>query len=451
MIDYTMNTPPHIKIPNISSINNVLIVSLLVSFFVILNRSPLSFVFGEHSVYMGYFFICIGFYILITAILVRSNIPKFNRIDRAVLCYLLFLSLRALCMPDIRRSIVGLALYTGAVPVYCIVRAVRIKSGSLISVVFFAFIYLVSSTLIETAFGIQLGTTRVHVSRLSFFPHRLASTLGSSNHLSIFLPALCILLTAHLLNQKNRRSRAYALGVNFVSLFLVIGTSSRGGIIAYVVSLTLLWFFQKVYVENKRVSNIIAVSICIFVLLLLWFFCPQKSQLYSFLSSIFDPNEVGNSIRLIKYRAIINSVLSDLQTLLFGVGLGYMGNVVHLAGLPTYFELKGIGEYYGSESWLLKMLFETGLCGFVLFYRLLLRSVYYSHVFTLRSADRVERGIYLGILFCLILFLLRSFILQVFDIPIVLLFTWGGMGYLSRALSREHLGGKTLVRSSSYV
>jgi len=446
-----MNTPPHIKIPNISSINNVLIASLLVSFFVILNRSPLSFVFKEYSVYLGYIFIGVGFYILITAILVRSNIAKFNCIDRAVLCYLLFLSLRALCMLDIRRSIVGLALYTGAVPVYCIVRAVRIKSSSLISVMFFAFIYLVSSTLIETALGVQLGTTRIHVSRLAFFPHRLASTLGSSNHLSIFLPALAILLTAYLLNQKNKRCRLYALGVNLLSLFLVIGTSSRGGIITYVVSLTLLWFFQKVYVENKKVFTIVVVSISVFVLLLMWIFCPQKSELYSFLSSTFDPDEVGNSIRLIKYRAIINFLLSDLQTLLFGIGLGYTGNVVHLAGLPTYFELQGIGEYYGTESWLLKMLLETGVCGCVLFYLLLLRSVYYSYVFALRSAGRVEKGIYSGILFFLILFFLRSFILQVFDIPIVLLFTWGSMGYLSKALSRERLGGKTFIKGPNYV
>ena len=446
-----MDRPQHIRIPNVFSVNNVLSAFLLVSFLVILNRSPLSFVFKGHSVYLGYIFICVGFYVLVTVILIRTNIAKLNCIDRAVLYYLVFLSLRAMCMPDVRRSIVGLALYVGAVPVYCTVKAVGIKSRSLISVLFFGFIYLVSSALIETAFGIQLGTTRIHVSRLSFFPHRLASTLGSSNHLSIFLPALCILLTAYLLNQRNRRSLAYALGVNFVGLFLVIGTSSRGGIITYVVSLTLLWLFQRIYIEKKQVSHIVAVSIFIIVLLLLWIFCLQDSELYSFFSSVFDPDEAGNSIRLIKYKAMINSLSSDVRTFLFGIGIGYTGSVLHLAGLPTYFELNNIGEYYGTESSLLKVLLETGVCGLILFSLPFLRSVRFSYYMVLRSVDRVEKGIYSGILFFLILVLLRSLILQVFDIPVVLLFTWGSMGYLSKALSREQLNSKALVQTSRYV
>jgi len=452
LIKCGMDRRPYINTTDRLSMNNVLGACLLLSFFVILNRNPLSFVFKQHSVYLGYVFINFGFYILMTVVLVRNRIVKFNCIDRTLLCYLLFLSIRAVCMPEMFRSIVGFALYTGAVPVYFIVRSVKFKGTTLIAIMSCAFIYLISSASIEAAFWVQLGTTRVHVSRLAFFPHRLASTLGSSNHLSIFLPGLAILLTGYLLGRRSKRYQLYALALNVITLFVVIGTSSRGGLLTYLISLTLLWLFQRFHIQRKKSYNLVFVG-CIFILALLplWFFCLQKSELYSFLSSISDPNELGNSIRLIKYKAIINSLGSDLRTLLFGIGIGYTGSVVHLAGLPTYFQLRHIGEYYGTESSLLKVLLETGICGFILFSLLLLRSIYFSYVLLLRSANRVEKGIYLGILFFLILVVLRSVILQVFDIPVVLLFTWGSMGYLSKALSREHLNCKTPVKNSRYV
>jgi len=96
----------------------------------------------------------------------------------------------------------------------------------------------------------------------------------------------------------------------------------------------------------------------------------------------------------------------------------------------------------------LKLLLETGLIGLLLFYYLLFRGIHLCQLYVGKFTNNYDRGICLGILFVLVLFVLRSFICQVFDIPGVLFFTWGGVGWLSNMISKEQLVNRCKKRQA---
>jgi len=405
--------------------------------FVILNRNPLAWVFKGYAIYLAYLFIGFSFYIFATAALLSGKNIRFNSMDKFVLAYSFFLLLRAVATQQVYRSAVGLALYAGTIPIYWIFRFVNVPSSRLTKIAFLAFIYLVIFALLEIVLGVPLGPVHWYYSRLPLFPHRLSSTLGSSNHFSIILPTLAILLTSYLLNRPKRRI-AHIILLNLVTLFFTLGTSSRGGLLVYLASLVLLLFFQGACIKKKASLHYFSV---ILVILILFFgvFCSlqaKQGQLSSYIKSIFNIGEGDNQIRVQKYRLIYDFVSADPRTSLVGIGMGYTGNIVHLAGLPTFFQLQGLERFYTTESSALKLLLETGTIGLLFFYFLLFRTIRLCHLYAPKFIDSYDKGMFLGISCILTLFILRSLILQVFDIPGVLFLTWAGMGCLSNTISR---------------
>lgn len=412
---------------------------LFACLFVILNRSLLAWVFKSYSVYLGYIFVGFCFYMLVTSMLVNCKTIKLNSVDRFVLAYLIFLVLRALIAQELFRSVIGLTLYAGTIPVYWVMRFTKVQSEKLAKFLFWCFVYLVAFASLEIVLGVPLGPVHWYYSRLSFFPHRLSSTLGSSNHFSIILPAISIFLTACLLNKPGRRRMRMTILI-LVTLFFVLGTSSRAGILVYLASILLLFFFQGVYIKKKGfLRNFVLIMLMFIVFFVALSSLAVRRELGSYIRSTFDVTDWGNSVRLQKYRLILNVVRTNVVGSLVGIGMGYTGNIVHQAGLPTFFQLQGYESFYTTESSVLKLLLETGIVGLLLFYYMLFRTIRLCHLYAAKSADSYEIGICLGISCMLTLFILRSLILQVFDVPAVLLLTWGGMGWLSNMISRKRV------------
>jgi hypothetical protein len=389
-------------------------------------------------VYLGYLFVGFSFYLLATSMLVNRKDIELNLLDICVLAYSFFILLRALIAQELFRSALGLALYTGTIPVYWVMRFVKVRSDRLAAFLFLCFLYLAACASLEIILGAPLGPVHWHYSRLSFFPHRLSSTLGSSNHFSVMLPAIAIFLTGYLLNKPGKHAAQIVI-LNLTTLFFVVGTSSRAGILVYLVSMLVLRFFYLPYKDRKhRVRPVPFVAVTL-ILLLVALFLPEteKKELHSFVSSSVDMSEWNNSVRLQKYRCIMDIASGNVKTFSVGIGLGHAGNIIHRAGLPTIFQSYGLGEFYTTESSTLKLLLETGIVGLLLFYLMLFKCIRVCQCYGPRLNPVEYRGAFLGVAGVLTLVIFRSAILQVFDVPGVLLFTWGALGYVSGVIARE--------------
>ena len=146
-------------------------------------------------------------------------------------------------------------------------------------------------------------------------------------------------------------SRFYAYIYCFFSLFPILASASRSGILLSVVMIANGILYIRANLPKKNLSNklIVTMSLCLLILCLLLF----NNVIISQLDSIFFSRSGSNNTRFSLYQYSVQKMLD--KSPLFGCGIKET--------IPQF------GEHIplGSHSTYLGVLYKTGIVGFVIF------------------------------------------------------------------------------------
>lgn len=424
--------------------------SLILTFFTILNRDPLSYLFHNYSVILGGIFAFICLFTITLDLLKRGLIIRLHRlniVDELVYLYVFYLLVRALFSLDTARSCIGLILYLGFIPIYVAARISDIEVDKIQLGIISAFAYLTFFAFIQSFFSLSFGLMPVYSSLVPYFPMRVTSTLGSSLHFGAVYTALIITLTSWLATKRSIANYIALIALNLVGLFLILGTSSRGAFVMYVCSL----LFLLLNIKNKRVKVLLP---SVFLIIIIFAYLKYPDYFVGFaqrITSIIDLEEASSVGRIYRYKIIASLLGENPLWILFGSGLGYTGNIVKLFGMESIFKTTGLAGY-ATESYLLKLLLETGPIGLVLWYSIILITIKRSITSFHKESSSTNTWLYLGIASSLIGFCIYSFTLQLFEIPGVAFLTWFYIGFISKETRnvKNHGLSRKLSRTFRY-
>jgi len=303
---------------------------------------------------------------------------------------------------------------------------------TLISITILLSLFGILQTILDVPFG------HIPVQRFSFisiYPMRLSSTTGSALHLAVFIALLFPVIMNLAVHQKLTRSRIGLATLMAAMLFVLLGTQSRGAIIQLFISTgALLIVSRELRGYIKKRWPILAI---ILAFMIIAFPASIKTDIVKRVSSTLDfQHDVGNRLRVEHWNETIKNWRpnENFAAFLFGKGLGTTGNIVKYFGYDPFI----------TESYVLKILFEIGLVGlllFSLFYAAFL-AIGFNVSMNLR-AQSAYRIIVQGVFAALIGLACELFILQILDGPLIAAVFYIYISILSwvkrheRLLSRE--------------
>lgn len=409
--------------------------TLVFTIFAILNRNPLTYVFHEYSAILG----GVGMILCMTCLAIdfsvlrkkndRGNF-KLNVFDLLLLFFLIYMLGRSLFTIEMDRSLVGLLLYLGFIPSYLIARAVKISAKEIYFVTLGSFIYLTIFGYLQWMFAIPFGEMQMATSPSfsRFYPMRITSTLGSSLHFGIIYTLLLVFLNSKLLfsNQITKKNILIISFLNFFALLLIIGTYSRAAILLYLLTNFILLFFLPKKIKRRLLSIVFAILILGIIILFQLFPVYFEISLNRFLST-FDVNEPSNVGRFNRYKKILSLLIENPSRIIFGVGPGYTGNIMRVAGIESIFQREFGEEGVATESYPAKILLELGIIGLILFYLIFFEVIKQAIYYFKKNRD----WLFLSIPITLIGIFFHSLTLQSLEIPGVAFLFWFLIGLIS--------------------
>lgn len=412
----------------------ILLIGLLLAFVVILNRAFLSLVFSGWDLIIGNLILA-GWCIFLLPLVSRTTRLRINFIDLLVIVFSGWVLIRALFTEDFPlRPSVGVALYLGTLPAYVLARVVCLNWRHIRWAVWFTWIFLSLFALIELGLGRPLGDLPVYASRLPFFSHRLASSLGSSNHFSIAMTVALIFISAEcgvnmISGRRWVRSLLLATLANGTGLLLMFGAGQRAAIFVYLAALALLaLMLMRMTTLRKRVQILIVGAALIMLGLLA---IPEiasdpdsmVARLVNMQLTAFDLGERSNFERNDRYDIIIRFLSSHPGYIPVGIGVAWTDNFPYRVGLQTFFLRLNEPDYVTTESSFLKLWLELGIIGLAIWYSIMLIGILISLKLAFIESYNPARAAYFGMAVGLLSVVVRSVALQVFDVPLVQLFT----------------------------
>lgn len=413
----------------------LLLIGLMLALVTILVRAFLSLLLGGWELIMGGLVLA-AFSVFLLPRLLECTRIRINIIDALIIAFGVWVIVRALFTENFPlRPAVGIALYLGIVPAYVMARVVGLNWQHMRWAAWAVWLFLVLFAVLEISIGQPFGNLPLYTSRLPFFPHRLSSTLGSSNHFSIAMTVTMIFITAECaLNVANssRRLRALLIGlaVNGIGILLMFGAGQRAAVFVYLFILPLLALIVLKMTPGRRQWKLIVIG-GVVLIVSGWIVLRLTSDSDSFVSqlievqmSAFDESESSNFQRNDRYRIIMNFMGENVSAVLTGIGVAWTDNFPDRVGLQTFFARVNEVNYVTTESSLLKLWLELGIVGVALWYGTLLLVIALSLKLALGERYNLARATYLGMSLALLSVVARSAALQVFDIPLVQLFTF---------------------------
>ncbi len=398
-------------------------IALVLTTLRILNRGPLSYLYHEYSIMLG----GIGMLLLVIAFFADAYVYKkkggshqkdfkVTTTDVLVLLFVLWIVIRSILNPSSERFLVGSLLYFGFLPAYIYTRLYKIKPKEVIFFFSLVFIYLTFFGYFQWITAAPLSETLVRGSAISLYPMRIHATLGSNLHFGIIYTLSLFGVSIYTAIYKHKYLITILLQI--IALPLIVGTSSRGGMVLWAV-LALVLLIRLPW--KTMLSTILCGAL---LLVAVNTIAPQYTQsVFSHASSTTNTSEPSNDKRIGRYETIYNYLTAHPNVVLFGTGIGYTGNIVDSFGMTSLFNDSNI---YSTESYHLKLILEVGVIGLILFYALVF-NVLHNAWKKLRDPNRIN-WIFFAV-FCIVLgVFIHCITLQSLEIPMVAFMFWLAVG-----------------------
>lgn len=294
-------------------------------------------------------------------LLIKQKIPfKSERIKTLTIvyfCYLFMILISAIdsYWPD-KTFIVGLAslrFYLASLAIITVLKPHHFKL--LINIIAMFALFLAIDALIQYFLGFDL------IGRQSY-PGRLNGIFGE-DHAKLG-PLLALLFPFLLISLQNTKTWIRWIAV-LITLISVTLTGTRSAWIMLIFT-SIVYFFY--HIKQKRIQLIIKSTIATFILLLsLWFISPEFKQRIDRSFALFQGSEESIDFALANRLSIWKSSINMINAHpINGVGAhGFRKAYPKFAEKGDYWQQNG-GVGMHAHHWILEVLSETGLIGFLI-------------------------------------------------------------------------------------
>jgi hypothetical protein len=264
---------------------------------------------------------------------------------------------------------------------------------------------------------------------------RAKSTVGSALGLGYYLTMLVVPFIWVNGNTKISILIKLLINISFIGIGIGIFLSTcRGALLIALIS-SILYFIltsknfkiRKLFSPKKLFYTALVVILIILVILSIiwivmnWFEIERTNTILERLLAAFNVSEESNETRFARWYESWQLIADNgINGIVFGVGVGYAGNLPGIVDIKTFI----------PESWILKLLINGGILGLVLWYIPVI--IVMAQAFIRFRDKNIDEGMLIKCLFSSIMGLLLVMIwLQVLDFYLNNMFFWLFLGLLS--------------------